>query len=27
VVELIKDGQKKGVWDYKEAYIPLEWKF
>ena len=24
VVELIKDGQKKGVWDYKEAYVPLE---
>lgn len=24
VVELIKDGQKKGVWDYKEAYVPIE---
>jgi curli production assembly/transport component CsgG len=24
VVELIKDGQKKAVWDYKEAYVPLE---
>jgi len=24
VVELIKEGQKKGVWDFKEYYTPPE---